>query len=70
MADKADGSVVLAQLQVAFLWECNNKGLSQCGWSFSCLPNLVADCGHDVNHGYVALIQNLTLSPFCPSNIN
>ena len=24
MADKADGSVVLAQLQVAFLWECNN----------------------------------------------
>ena len=24
MADKADGSVVLAQLQVAFLWECDN----------------------------------------------
>ena len=22
MADEADGSVVLAQLQVAFLWEC------------------------------------------------
>ena len=24
LADKADGSVVLAQLQVAFLWECHN----------------------------------------------
>ena len=24
MADKADGSVVLAQLQVIFLWECDN----------------------------------------------
>ena len=24
MADKADVSVVLAQLQVAFLWECDN----------------------------------------------
>ena len=24
MADKVDGSVVLAQLQVAFLWECDN----------------------------------------------
>ena len=24
MADKADGSVVLAQLHVAFLWECDN----------------------------------------------
>ena len=24
MADKADGSVVLAQLQVAFRWECDN----------------------------------------------
>ena len=23
-SDKADGSVVLAQLQVAFLWECDN----------------------------------------------
>ena len=25
MADKADGSVVLAQLQVAFLWECATR---------------------------------------------
>ena len=24
MSDKADGSVVLAQLQVAFLWGCDN----------------------------------------------
>ena len=34
MADKADGSVVLAQLQVAFLWECDNYGLSPCGRPF------------------------------------
>ena len=24
LADKADGSVVLVQLQVGFLWECDN----------------------------------------------
>ena len=24
MADKADGSIVLTQLQVVFLWECDN----------------------------------------------
>ena len=49
MADKADGSVVLAQLKVAFLWECDNYGLSPCGRPFSCLPNFVADCGQNVN---------------------
>ena len=43
MADKADGSVVLAQLQVAFFWECDNWGLSLCGQPFSCLSNPVAD---------------------------
>ena len=43
MADKADGSVVLAQMQVAFLWECDNWGLSPCGRLFSCLLNPVAD---------------------------
>ena len=52
MADKADGSVVQAQLQVAFLWECDNWGLSPRGRPFSCLLNLVADCGQDVNHGF------------------
>ena len=52
MADEADGSVVLAQLQVAFLWECDNKGLSPCGRSFSGIPNLVADRGQDVSHGF------------------
>ena len=41
MADKADGSVVLAQLQVAFLWECDNHGLSPCDQPFSRLPNLL-----------------------------
>ena len=56
MADKADGSVVLAQLQVAFFWECDNYGLSSCGWPFSCLLNSVADCGQDVNHGFSSLL--------------
>ena len=57
MADKADGSVVLAQLQVAFHWECDNLGLSPCSWPFSCLPNLVADCGLDVNHGFSSCLD-------------
>ena len=52
MADEADGSVVLAQLQVAFLWECDNQESNPRGRPFSCLPNLVADCGQDVNHGF------------------
>ena len=43
MADKSDGSIVLALLQVAFRWECDNQRLSQCGRPFPCLPNLVAD---------------------------
>ena len=43
MADKADGSVVLAQLPVAFLWEYDNQGLNPCGRPFSCLPKLVVD---------------------------
>ena len=37
MADIADGSVVLAHLQVAFLCECDNLGLSPCGRPFSCV---------------------------------
>ena len=41
--DNADLTVVLAQLQVAFLWECDTWGLSPCGQPFSCLPNHVAD---------------------------
>ena len=52
MADKSDGSVVLAQLQVAFLWKCVNYGLSPCGRPFYCLQILVADLGQDVNHGF------------------
>ena len=48
MSDNADGSIVLAQLQVAFLWECANKRLRLCGRPCSCLPNLVPDLGQDV----------------------
>ena len=43
MADKADGSVALAQLQVPFLREKDNQGFSPIDWSFSCLQGLVAD---------------------------
>ena len=39
MADKADGSVVLTQLQVAFLWVCDV--LSPCGRPFPCLQILL-----------------------------
>ena len=48
MADKAGGAVVLAQLQVAFLVV----------WSFSCLQNLVADWGQDVDHGVSSSLNN------------
>ena len=57
MADEADSFVVLAQLQVAFLWECDNLGLSPCGRQFCCLPNLVTDCGQDVNHDFSACLD-------------
>ena len=43
MADETDRSVVLALLQVAFLGKCDDNGLGQRGWPFSCLPNLAAD---------------------------
>ena len=44
VADEADRSVVLALLQVAFLWKCDDQGLGLRGWPFFCLPDLVADC--------------------------
>ena len=43
MADKSDGSEVLAQLQVSFIWESDNQGFSPIDWSFSCLQDRVAD---------------------------
>ena len=44
VSDEADRSVVLAPLQVAFLWECDEKELGLRGWLFSSLPDLVPDC--------------------------
>ena len=35
IANKADGSVVLAPLQVSFLCESDNQGFSPVGWNFS-----------------------------------
>ena len=43
MADEADISVVLAELQVALFSECNNKRLSPWGRPFSCSPDPVTD---------------------------
>ena len=57
MADKADSSVVMAQLQIAFLSECDNKGLTPYGRQFSCLPNLIADCGQGVNRGFSSCLD-------------
>ena len=44
VTDEAYCSVVLAQLQAAFLGKCDDKGLGPWGWLLSCLSNLVADC--------------------------
>ena len=43
MTDEADSSVVLAELQVALLRECNNQRLSPLGRPFSCSPDPVTD---------------------------
>ena len=43
MADEADSSVVLAELQVALFRECNNQRLSSWGRPFSCSPDPVTD---------------------------
>ena len=43
MTDEADSSVVLAELQVALLRECNKQRLSPCGRPFSCSPDPVTD---------------------------
>ena len=43
MTDKADSSVVLAELQVASFRECNNQRLNPWGRSFSCSPDPVTD---------------------------
>ena len=43
MAAKANGSVVLAHLQVSFLWESDDQGFNPFTLPFFCLPDLVAD---------------------------
>ena len=44
VTDEANRSVVLVQLQVAFLGKCNDQGLGPRDWPFSSLPDLIADC--------------------------
>ena len=48
VTDEADHSVVLTLLQVAFLGKCDDWGLGPQGWSFSCLPDLIADCYENI----------------------
>ena len=60
VTDEAYCSVVLALLQVAFLGKCDDKGLGPCGWPFSCLPNLVADCRESGDY-----ILSTGLDQFC-----
>ena len=43
MTDVNDGSVVLAELYITFLRECNNQWLSPCGRPFFCSPNHVTN---------------------------
>ena len=43
MTDEADGSVVLAELQVALFRECVNQQLSPWCWPFSWSPDPVTD---------------------------
>ena len=51
MADEADSSVVLAELQVALFRECNNQRLSPWGRPFSCSPDPVTDLCLNIYHG-------------------
>ena len=60
VTDEDDRSIVLALLQVAFLGECDDKGLVQRGWPFSCLANLVADCRESGDY-----ILSTCLDQFC-----
>ena len=60
MANEADPSVVLALLQVAFRGKCNDQGLGQQGWSFSSLPDLIADCRESGDY-----VLSTCLDQFC-----
>ena len=60
VTDKADRSVVLAPLKVAFLGKCDDQGLGPWDWPFSCLPNFVADCHESGDY-----ILSTCLDQFC-----
>ena len=51
MTDEANGSVILAELYVAFFRESNNQRLSPWGWPLSCFPDLITDLCQNINHG-------------------
>ena len=60
VTDKADLSVYLALLQVAFLGKCDDQGLGPWGWPFSCLPDLVTGCHESGDY-----ILSTCLDQFC-----
>ena len=65
MADEAESSVVLAELQVALFRECDNQRLSPWGRLFSCSPDPVTGLCQNIYHGLPA-----SLNKFCWYIIN
>ena len=65
ITDKADSSLVLAELQVALSRKCNNQRLSPRGRPFSCSPDPVTDLCQNIYHGLPA-----SLNKFCWYIIN
>ena len=56
--------VVLAMLQVAFLWTCYDQGLGPRDWPFSGVLDLVADCRESCDYFSIYLHQ------FCRDVVN
>ena len=65
VTDEANRSVVLVQLQVAFLGKCDDYGLHQRGRTFSSLPDLIADCRESGDY-----ILPSCLGQFCLDVVN
>ena len=60
MIDKVNGFVILAELYVAFVRECNNQRLSPLGRPFSCFLDVITDLCQNINHGL-----STCLNKFC-----
>ena len=65
MTDETDDSVVVVELWIVLVRECNNQRLSPWGRPFSCFPDLVTDLYQNIHHGLLAC-----LNKFCWYIIN